>query len=62
MFRTRLTEMMGIEYPIVAGGMRNLSRAELVGAVSNAGALGILDSSRFQKAEELREKSKKRKA
>lgn len=62
MFKTRLTEMMGIQYPIVAGGMRNLSRAELVAAVSDAGALGILDSSRFQKAEELRDEIKKTKS
>ena len=59
MIRTRLTEMLGIEYPIVAGGMRDLSRAELVAAVSDAGALGILDSSRFEKAEELRDEIKK---
>jgi len=59
MFKTRVTEMLGIEYPIVAGGMRDISRAELVAAVSNAGALGILDSSRFQKAEELRDEIKK---
>ncbi|HEY90533.1 MAG TPA: nitronate monooxygenase, partial [Dehalococcoidia bacterium] len=61
MFKTRFTEMMGIDYPIVAGGMRDLSRAELVAAVSNAGALGILDSSRFKKAEDLREEIKKTK-
>jgi nitronate monooxygenase len=59
MFKTRLTEMLGIDYPIVAGGMRNISRAELVAAVSNAGALGILDSSRFHKAEELRDEIRK---
>jgi len=53
---------MGIDYPIVAGGMRDLSRAELVAAVSNAGALGILDSSRFKKAEDLREEIKKTKS
>jgi nitronate monooxygenase len=62
MFKTRLTEMLGIEYPIVAGGMRNLSRAEFVAAVSDAGGLGILDSSRFQKAEDLRAEIKKTKS
>ena len=62
MFKTRFTEMMGIDYPIVAGGMRDISRAELVAAVSNAGALGILDSSRFEKAEDLREEIKKTKS
>ena len=62
MFKTRLTEMLGIDYPIVAGGMRNISRAELVAAVSAAGGLGILDSSRFQKAEELRDEIRKTKS
>ncbi len=62
MFKTRFTEMMGIDYPIVAGGMRDISRAELVAAVSNAGALGILDSSRFRKADDLREEIKKTKS
>jgi len=61
MFKTRLTEMLGIEYPIISGGMRNISRAELVAAVSNAGALGILDSSRFKSAPELRDELKKTK-
>jgi len=55
MFKTRLTELLGIKYPIICGGMRNLSRAELVAAVSDAGGLGILDSSRFKSAGELRE-------
>ena len=62
MFKTKLTEMLGIEYPIIAGGMRNISRAEFVAAVSNAGALGILDSSRFKSARELRDELKKTKS
>jgi nitronate monooxygenase len=40
--KTRFTELVGIEYPIVQGGMMWVGRAELVAAVSNAGALGIL--------------------
>ena len=43
MFKTRITELLGIKYPITQGGMMWLSRAELVAAVSNAGALGILN-------------------
>ncbi len=62
MFKTRLTEMLGIEYPILAGGMRNISRAEFVAAVSDAGALGILDSSRFRSAQELRDEIKRAKS
>lgn len=40
--KTRFTELVGIEHPIVQGGMMWVGRAELVAAVSNAGALGIL--------------------
>ncbi len=39
---TRLTELMGVDYPIVQGGMQWVGRAELASAVSNAGALGML--------------------
>lgn len=42
MIRTRLTELLGIERPIVQGGMQNVGYAELASAVSNAGGLGIL--------------------
>lgn len=40
--KTRVTEMLGIRYPIVQGGMQWVGRAELASAVSNAGGLGIL--------------------
>ncbi len=40
--RTRITEMLGIEHPIVQGGMQWVGLAELASAVSNAGGLGIL--------------------
>ena len=42
MLRTRFTETFGIKHPIVQGGMQWVGTAELVSAVSNAGALGIL--------------------
>lgn len=41
-FKTRITEMLGIEHPIVQGGMQSVGVAELASAVSNAGGLGIL--------------------
>ena len=62
MLKTRITEMFGIEYPIIAGPMGFLSRAELVSAVSNAGGLGILVSVTFPKAKDLREEIKKTKS
>jgi nitronate monooxygenase len=40
--KTRLTELLGIRYPIVQGGMQWVGTAELASAVSNAGGLGIL--------------------
>lgn len=39
---TPFTRLLGIEHPIVQGGMQWVGRAELAAAVSNAGALGIL--------------------
>src|SRR5262245_54457066 len=39
MFKTRFTELVGVEHPIVQGGMQWVGRAELVAAVANAGAL-----------------------
>ncbi|MCI4591820.1 nitronate monooxygenase family protein [Sphingobium sp. BYY-5] len=40
--KTRFTDLVGIEHPIVQGGMMWVGRAELAAAVSNAGGLGIL--------------------
>jgi nitronate monooxygenase len=41
-FKTRITEMLGIEHPIVQGGMQGVGYAELASAVSNAGGLGTI--------------------
>lgn len=40
--KTRITELLGIRYPIIQGGMMWVGRAELAAAVSNAGGLGII--------------------
>lgn len=40
--QTRLTEMLGIQHPIIQGGMQWVGLAELASAVSNAGGLGII--------------------
>jgi len=42
MFKTELTEKLGIEYPIIQAGMGGVATAELVAAVSNAGGLGVI--------------------
>src|SRR4030042_2819784 len=59
MFQTKIAGMFGIKYPIVVGTMMPLSRAEMVAAVSNAGALGVLASAIFQTQEEFRLEIKK---
>ncbi|BAL24298.1 nitronate monooxygenase family protein [Azoarcus sp. KH32C] len=40
--RTRITELFGIQHPIIQGGMHYVGLAELAAAVSNAGGLGII--------------------
>ncbi len=62
MFKTRVTEMLGIEYPIIQGTMLRASLAELVAAVSNAGGLGIMASAIFSNAQELRDEIRKAKS
>ena len=42
MFSNRITQTFGIDHPIVQGGMQWIGRAELVAAVANAGALGMI--------------------
>lgn len=42
MLKTRVTSLLGIEYPIVQGGMMWVGRAEMASAVSNAGGLGLV--------------------
>lgn len=44
MLRTSFTEAFGVRHPVVQGGMQWVSRAELVSAVANAGALGFLSA------------------
>jgi nitronate monooxygenase len=44
MFKTRITELLGIQYPILQAGMRFASRAELAAAVGNAGGLGFISA------------------
>ncbi len=52
--RTRFTELVGIEHPIVQGGMMWVGRAELAAAVSNAGGLGLLTALTQPTPDELR--------
>ena len=51
--KTRLTEMLGIKYPIVCGGMMRLAVPELCAAISNAGGLGNLTAAMYSNRDEL---------
>jgi nitronate monooxygenase len=51
--KTKLTEMFGVETPIVMGGMTGVGYGELVAAVANAGALGFIVAHLFPTAEAL---------
>lgn len=48
MFKTKITELLGIEHPIIAGTMMHLSDAQFTASISEAGALGILASANYQ--------------
>src|SRR3972149_6232281 len=56
--RTKLCDILGIEYPIVLAGMGGVSRHRLVAAVSDAGGLGIIGAA-IMGPDELREEIRK---
>ena len=55
MFKTKITEMLDIEYPIVGGTMMWIMTSEFTAAVSNAGGLGVLASAIYQSREDFAE-------
>ena len=57
--KTRVTEIFGIKYPIVQGGLAYLAYAELAAAVSNAGGLGQITAATLRTPEKLREEIRK---
>ncbi|MDN3426025.1 nitronate monooxygenase family protein [Microbacterium sp. APC 3898] len=58
-FKTRVTELLGIQYPIIQGGLAYLAYAELAAAVSNAGGLGQITAMSLSTPEQLREEIRK---
>lgn len=52
--KTRITELFGIKYPIICGGMLWLCKPELCAAISNAGGLGNITAGNYDTGEELR--------
>ena len=53
MIKTRITEMFGVETPLVMGGMTGVGYAPLVASVAKAGALGFIVAHLYPTAEEL---------
>ena len=62
MFKTRMTELLKIKYPIMQGGLHNLGRPELAAAVSNAGCLGTINFSNYDTVDEFHQAIKQTKA
>ena len=57
--KTRVTEIFGIQYPIIQGGLAYLGYAELAAAVSNAGGLGQITAATLRTPENLRNEIRK---
>ncbi len=55
MFKTRITELFGVETPIVMGGMTGVGYGDLVAAVANAGALGFITAHMYPSGDALLE-------
>lgn len=62
MFKTKVTEMLEIQYPIMQGGMQHLGTPELASAVSNAGGLGTINATIYPTISEFRNAIRKVKA
>lgn len=54
MLRTRMTEMFGVDHPIMQGGLQFVATAELVAPVAEAGAMGFITALSFDSPERLR--------
>ena len=55
MFRTSITELYGIDYPIIQGGLMWIARAELAAATAEAGGIGFMTALTHPTPEGLRE-------
>ena len=60
--RTRITELFGIKYPIICGGMFGFAEPGLCAAISNAGGLGNITAGMYADGEELRKAIREAKA
>ncbi len=57
--KTRITELFGVEHPIIQGGLMWIAKAELTSAVANAGAMGFMTALTFETPEGLRSEIRK---
>ncbi|MCP3741785.1 NAD(P)H-dependent flavin oxidoreductase [Rossellomorea sp. BNER] len=58
-WKTRVTELLGIKYPIIQGGLAYLAYSDLAAAVSNAGGLGQITAMSLPSPEALKEEIRK---
>lgn len=54
MIQTKMTQLLGIQHPIMQGGMQHLGTPELAAAVSNAGGLGTINVTIYPEFEDFR--------
>lgn len=59
MLKTKVTELLGIKYPIMQGGLQHLGTPELASAVSNAGGLGTINATIYPTIPEFTEAIRK---
>jgi NADH:quinone reductase (non-electrogenic) len=58
-WKTRITELLNIQYPIIQGGLAYLAYSNLAAAVSNSGGLGQITAMSLENPEKLREEIQK---
>ncbi|MBN1665048.1 MAG: nitronate monooxygenase [Deltaproteobacteria bacterium] len=59
MFKTKMTELLNIQYPIMQGGMMWISKADMTAAVSNTGCLGTMTALSFPEPKDFAAEIKK---
>ena len=56
MIKTKITELVDIEHPVIQGGMHYVGLAEMAAAVANAGGLGVITGLTQKSPEDLAKK------
>lgn len=59
MFNTRITQLFGVKYPIIQGGLHWLGKAKMTAAVAEAGGMAFMTALTHRTPEKLREEIKK---